>query len=231
MAGLDLSPGMSAARGRLGGRGAASFVLEMEPDARDIQMGFSRWASKVDNWGLAFADVVRLFHAHERQHFKTEGRSTGRKFRKLSESYKKWKQKNYPGRPILVLRGALRTALVRGGPGTAGIRRITRDSLTVGIDPSSDVAVYARAHSEGKRRGGRMPKRPPVRFDPTVHSTALNQVGHIGAKIPLGSAIAQIFQVYIVKARKEAHADKFFADRYDWRKMRRGVMRLGGKTK
>ena len=212
----------------MGARGAAGCVLEMEPDARDIQMGFSRWASKVDNWGPAFADVVRLFHAPERQHFKTEGRSTGRKFRKLSESYKKWKQKNYPGRPILVLRGALRAALVRGGPGTAGIRRITRDSLTVGVDPSSDVAVYARAHSLGE---GFMPKRPPVRFDPTVHTPALNQVGHIGAKIPLGSAIAQIFQVYIVKARKDAHADKLFADRYDWRKMRRGVMRLGGKTK
>jgi len=228
VAGLSLSPGMSSARGRLGGRGAAGFVLEMEPDARDIQMGFSRWASKVDNWGPAFKDVVELFHKHEKRHFRTSGRSTGKKFEKLSKKYKAWKSKHYPGRQILVLRGALRSALIHGGSGTDGIAKITRDSLVVGVRPGTKTAVYARAHSLGE---GFMPKRPPVRFDPTVHTPALNQVGHIGAKIPLGSAIAQIFQVYIVKARKDAHADKLFADRYDWRKMRRGVMRLGGKTK
>lgn len=209
----------------------ARFTLEMEPDARNVDMAFSKWADKIDDWGPAFADVVRLFQAHEKQHFDTQGRSTGKKFTKLSDPYKRWKKKTYPGRPILVLRGALRTALVRGGSGTDGMRRITSNSLVVGLRPGTETAKYGRAHSEGKSRGGRMPKRPPVRYDPTVHTPALNQVGHIGAKIPLGSAIGQIFQVYIVKARKDAHANKLFADRYDWRKMRRGVMNLRGKTK
>ena len=228
MAGLPLSPGMAAARSRMGGSGGVRFTLDMEPDAKNIDMAFSRWSRLLDNWGPAFADVVRLFQMHERQHFDTQGRSTGRKFRKLSESYRQWKDKNYPGRPILVLRGTLRSALVRGGRGTDGIRKITRDSLIVGVDPDSPTAVYARAHSRGE---GRMPKRPPVRYDPTPFSPDLNRVGKIGGRVPFGSAVAQIFQVYIVKKRKEAHADKLFADRYDWRKMRRGVMALGKRTK
>ena len=231
MAGLPLSPGMSSARSRLGGPGGVRFTLEMEPDAKNIDLAFSRWSSLMDDWGPTFADVVRLFQMHERQHFDTHGKSTGRKFRKLSEPYRKWKEKNYPGRPILVLRGTLRTALVRGGRGTDGIRKITSNSLEVGIDPSSQTAVYARAHSEGKRRGGTMPKRPPVRYDPTAHSGDLKRVGNIGGRVPFGSAVAQIFQVYIVKKRKQAHADKLFSDRYDWRKMRRGVMALGKRTK
>jgi len=223
VAGLDLSPGMSAARGRLGGRGAVGFVLEMEPDARTIQMGFSRWASLVDNWGPAFKDVVELFHKHEKRHFRTSGRSTGKKFEKLSRSYKTWKSKHYPGRQILVLRGALRSALIHGGPGTDGIAKVTSDSLVVGVRPGTKTAVYARAHSLGE---GFMPKRPPVRFDTSIHTKDLKSVGAGGGAVPLGTAIAQIFQVYIIKARKDAKASKLFADRYDWRKMRRGVMRL-----
>jgi hypothetical protein len=215
----------------MGGPGGARFVLEMEPDAKNIDMAFSKWANLMDNWGPAFADVVRLFQMHERQHFETEGRSTGRKFRRLSKPYKKWKDKNARGKPILVLRGTMRRALVTGGRGTDGIRKIGKFSLAVGIDPDTRTAKYARAHSEGKRKGGRMPKRPPVRYDPTPFSPDLNRVGKIGGRVPFGSAVAQMFQVYIVKKRKQAHADELFADSYDWRKMRRGVIALGKRTK
>ena len=216
------------ARSSRGGPGGFRFTLEMEPDAKNIDMGFSKWANLIDNWGPAFGDVVRLFQAHEKQHFETEGRSTGRKFRKLSENYRKWKSKAYPGRPILVLRGTLRTALVKGGQGTDGIRRVTRDSLVVGIDPNSRTAVYARAHSRGQ---GRLPKRPPVRYDPQVHYTSFKRVGNIGGRVPLGSAIAQVFQVYIVKARKVSGLDGIAVQKFDWKAKRRGVMRLAGKTK
>lgn len=226
----NLSDQMAALRQVGGQRGSTKFDFRMEPDARNIEMSFERWADLMDDWGPAFEDVVTLFRMHEKQHFKSEGRSTGRKFRKLSERYKVWKEANYPGRPILVLRGALRAALVEGGSGS--VKKVTSRSLQVGIDPKSDpLAKYARAHSRGEGRFGRIPKRPPVRYDPTVHTPDLNRVGNIGGRVPFGSAVGQLFQVYIVKKRKEAKADRLFSDRYDWKKMRRGVLALGRRTK
>ena len=219
----NLSSAMSQQRSLGGGRGSARFVLKMTPDAKDIDLAFSRWAHLIDDWGPAFKDVVELFHKHEKRHLRTSGRSTGPKFAKLSKSYKEWKSKNYPGRQILVLRGALRTALIKGGSGTGGISKVTSNSLTVGLNPRSKVGKYGRAHSLGNRF---LPKRPPVRYDPTPHTAGLKEAGASGGLVPLGTAIAQLFQVYIVKARKEAQADKLFADRMDWRKMRRGVMNL-----
>ena len=117
---------------------------------------------------------------------------------------------------------------MKGGQGTDGIRRVTKDSLVVGIDPNSATAVYAQAHSRGK---GRLPKRPPVRYDPQVHYTSFKRVGNIGGRVPLGSAIAQVFQVYIVKARKVSGLDGIAVQKFDWKAKRRGVMKLAGKTK
>jgi hypothetical protein len=227
----NLSSAMTAQRAVGGKRGAARFVLEMEPDARNIDLAFTRWAHLIDDWGPAFKDVVDLFHAHESYHFRTEGKATGRRFQKLSDNYRIWKDKNFPGRLILVRSGVLRDALRKGGPGTQGLKKITKDSLTVGLDPNSEAGRYGRFHSTGAKLKprGRLPKRPPVRYDPTAHYTHLNRVGNIGGSVPLGTAVGQLIQVYIVKARKEAQADKLFADRYDWRKMRRGVMRLRTK--
>jgi hypothetical protein len=98
----------------------------------------------------------------------------------------------------------------------------------VGIDPGSEIGAYAEAHQNATGPAYRKQRkpRPPVRFDPSVHDTDLKRVGKGGA-VPLGTAIAQLFQVYIVKARKEAFAkDNPWAKTYNWRKMRRGVMRL-----
>lgn len=226
----NLSARMTNLRQIGGQRGKSQFDFRMEPDARNIQMTFERWADLMDDWGPVLEDVVTLFRMHELQHFKSQGRSTGRKFQKLSKRYKVWKESNYPGRPILVLRGALRAALVEGGPGS--VKKVTSNSLVVGIDPGSNpLAKYARAHSRGEGRHGRIPKRPPVRYDPAVHTPDLNRVGNIGGRVPFGSAVGQLFQVYIVKKRKQANADKLFADNYDWRKMRRGVLALGRRTK
>ena len=219
---------MSEGRRSGGNRGSAGFSLTMEPDAKNIQMAFSRWADLIDDWGPTFKDVVELFHKHEKRHFRTSGRSTGPKFVKLSKSYKEWKSRTYPGRQILVLRGALRLALIKGGSGTAGEAKITSDSLVVGLKAGTKVAVYGRAHSLGARlrTGGVLPKRPPVRYDPSVHVAGLKEAGAKGGLVPLGTAIAQLFQVYIVKARKQAKADKLFSDKMNWRSKRRGVLAL-----
>ena len=223
-----LSVAMSDAR-RGGGQPGRMFTMRIEPAPTEIQARFEQWADLIDDFGPVFDDVVKLFRKHERDQFRKQGKQTGPRWPKLSPKYAAWKRKHFPGRPILVRTGALRDALVKGGPGSIGGRkgRRTPTSWELGVSPGTKMGEYAAAHQFARGPAYRKQRkpRPPVRWDPSVWDKGITQVGKGGA-VPLGTAIAQLFQVYIVKARKEAHADELFADNYDFKKMRRGVMRL-----
>lgn len=74
----------------------------------------------------------------------------------LSESYAAWKEKHYPGAPILVRTGKLRAALTDSN--AEGARRdVGSDVLTYG----TQGVPYASHHQEGTSR---MPARPPFDF-------------------------------------------------------------------
>jgi phage gpG-like protein len=71
----------------------------------------------------------------------------------LSKKYKKWKDKHYPGRPIMVLRGRLYAGL-RGNTKDS-IQQIRKNGFTWGVS-----TPYARIHQVGGRIGRkRIPKR------------------------------------------------------------------------
>ena len=218
--------------------------MRFEPDASDISMLFSRWSRLMKDWRPAFTDVVKLFRKHEKRHFKTKGRSTGTPWpTRYSPKYAAWKEKHFPGRPLLVLRGTRRESLIeKGAPGSLELSG--QRSMAVGSDPnyvvppthlpgprggtkirSIRLITYAKAQSRGKG----VPARPPIRYDPAVYTKGLKQVGKAGKAVPLGVAIAQLFQVYIVKARKDAFKGDVgvWSDwSANWKKMRRGVMKL-----
>jgi len=223
-----LSVAMSEAR-RRGGKPGRMFTMRIEPAPTEIQARFEQWADLIDNFDPVFDDVARMVRKHSHDQFRTEGKQTGTAWPGLSPKYKAWKDQHFPGRPILVATGALRGALVKGGPGSIGGLRGRRGPrfLEVGIDASSDVGKYAVAHQFARGPAYRKQRkpRPPVRWDPSVWDKGIKQVGK-GGTVPLGTAIAQLFQVHIIRARKQAHADKLFSDRFDFKKMRRGVMRL-----
>jgi hypothetical protein len=224
-----LSVAMSDAR-RGGGQPGRMFTMRIEPAPTEIQARFEQWADLIDDFDPVFDDVVKLFHKHERDQFRTQGKQTGPRWPKLSPKYAAWKRKHFPGRPILVRTGALRDALVKGGPGSIGGKKGLRGDrwLEVGIDLGSDVGKYAEAHQFARGpayEGAQRRPRPPIRWDPSVWDKGIKQVGK-GGTVPLGTAVAQLFQVHIIRARKQAHADKLFSDRFDFKKMRRGVMRL-----
>ena len=223
MAGLDLSAGMAAARGSMGGPGGMSFTIRMDPPAKEMELNFSRGARLIGDFKPVFNDVAKIFYKHEARSFASQGASTGEEWERLSKAYGAWKKQNFPGRPILQRRGALLAALTRrGAPGS--LRRISNRGMVIGLNDKTKIGKYGKAHSTGTDN---MPARPPVRFDPKVHTAGLKKVGQtMGADVPLGTAIAQMFQVYIVKARKKAKADETFEDSFDWRRMRRGVLRL-----
>lgn len=173
--------------------GRASFEFRLiagdtDEPAGKIALGFEQWADLISDWRPTFRNVITLFRRHEGRHFDSEGSSTGARWAPLSERYGAWKAAQYPGRPILVLTGALRAALVDGrGPGA--IEKIGPRRMEIGVD--SGVLPYAQAHQTGIP--GRLPARPPIRFD-----------GDPRNKSSLGFAVAQAFQRQIVDARKRA---------------------------
>ena len=95
------------------------------------------------------------FYQVEEEQFATEGGFSGG-WAELSERYKVWKEAHYPGRPILVLTGALREAIT--SPNARGsIYDLQRDYMMVGV--SREVLPYAVYHQTGTRH---MPARPPI---------------------------------------------------------------------
>jgi phage gpG-like protein len=72
--------------------------------------------------------------------FKNQGIDS--RWKPLSANYKKWKEKHYPGRPILILRGRLYAGL-RGNTKDS-IQQIRKNGFTWGVS-----TPYARVHQVG----------------------------------------------------------------------------------
>lgn len=87
-------------------------------------------------------------------HFETQGASSGAQWPPLSAAYADWKQKHWPGLPILVLSGALRDSLTQQNDSNA-VADMTPTQLSMGTR-----VTYARFHQTGTKY---MPARPPLR--------------------------------------------------------------------
>jgi hypothetical protein len=192
------------------GKTGQQFALTFDPELASFRVAFEDWAKLVKNWKAAWKDVVTLFRRHEKHHFETEGMSTGARFAALNDrptfekSYAGWKARHYPGLPILQRERVLFRALVEGGQGS--INKQTNTSLIVGVNPAAVVkdpatgkpyslgkAAHAHAKGIGNQFGGKLPVRPPIRFD-----------GNVQNRNSFGYAVGQILQAHIVKARRKA---------------------------
>ena len=221
----SLSGAASGAR-TVGGAPGDFVSVSFEPSLQDMSHAFENWARLIEDWRPVWSDVIHKFKSHEGYHFRTEGVATGRQFVKLSPAYKAWKDRHYPGKPIMTLTGALRLALTKGGPGW--FQHMRTEGLTAGVKPGSVVGTYAYAHAFGENN---MPVRPPVRYDPKVAVKGLKPTVGSG-QVPFGTAVAQLFQIYIVLARKRAFealgSDNVFADSFEegLSAKRKGVLAL-----
>jgi phage gpG-like protein len=112
----------------------------------------ARYIDRVDDLRPALHRIARNLAAHNAENFDTEG-VTGvyGRWAPLSPKYRAWKEKHYPGKPILVRTGALRRELT-GSP--LGIEDVTTRSIRMGTN-----VPYARYHQTGTHR---MPRRQPV---------------------------------------------------------------------
>lgn len=128
--------GVDRADGRLTG---------LEEAARDLTMAFLR--------------IQESFEEEERKQFETEGAYGSGGWAPLTDRYRAWKEKKYPGMPILTLKGPLGDSLTdEFAPGA--VRRILPGMAEFG----SSIA-YGRAHQDGVPSRN-LPARPPLEMLP-----------------------------------------------------------------
>lgn len=96
-------------------------------------------------------EIRENFIENEERQFSSEGHHASGGWKPLSPKYADWKERHYPGRPILVLSGALRESLT-GGSGF--LYRTGRLSMSIGT--KNPVGSY---HQRG---AGHLPRRPPI---------------------------------------------------------------------
>ena len=105
---------------------------------------------------LDVADSV--YRDQEKTIFSSEGSSGGESWTPLSPNYEKWKKKAFPGRKILALSGAMRTAFSSSG---AGHIAYVFKSSSWRIVMGATGPAYWKYHAEGGFVRGRPPKRDP----------------------------------------------------------------------
>lgn len=116
---------------------------------------FDHLALIPEDFRPAFEEMAEDFWEHEREVFDSEGPG----WRPLSDSYEKWKQKHYPGQPILVRTGALRASLT-GGFAEDSVFDVRPKSMEIGT--SSPYAIF---HQTGSVR---VEDHPPKRTEMTL---------------------------------------------------------------
>jgi len=107
-----------------------------------------------------------VFMVNEQRQFVSQGSfMMGRKWEKLSDRYKTWKNKHYPGREIMVASGALmQAATVRTGAGH--VKAIVGKTGTFGVSDSE--IPYAKYHNDPSGARTKMPYRPFIRMTPAI---------------------------------------------------------------
>ena len=84
---------------------------------------------------------------------KQQPRGAGLRWQALSEDYAEWKERNYPGRPLLVRTGALKESMTVEGA-TGNITTIGKTGAVFG----SNIA-YGIYHDSDGSRTGKLPRR------------------------------------------------------------------------
>jgi hypothetical protein len=155
---------------------------------------FSRFAEVVHDWRPAFEKIVADFKAGEIRQFATEGEYGSGGWPELSPRYAKWKEQHWPGRPILVASGLLRTAA------TEPRVEMTDQDLVMIIDDAGDYQVYS------KRAGGMV----------TRHKPAVAGYHQAGAGALPVRKVVQLPAEQVVRWRKIFHSYMLYKYREPW---------------
>ena len=169
---------------------APVLTWQTQPSMEKVQFQLAEWGDAPVNWNHVWRDVTKMFYAHERQLFDTDGRgkAAGKHpaWAPLSERYRVVKERKRPGRKILTYDGKLKSALTGG----AGSKKIFAGPSMMAFIGDPTVRNYAQAHATGVTSRN-LPARPPVRYEGAIRNGTF------------GYAVSQIVQSHIVLARKK----------------------------
>lgn len=112
-----------------------------------------RITQRIDDWSPAFDAIADQLAQENRAQFNSEGRHGSGGWPALSPAYRAWKEKNYPGKPILQRTGRLFKAMTERPFST---EQIGVQSMTIGV---GDEIPYAEFHQTGTKK---MPRRRPL---------------------------------------------------------------------
>ena len=136
--------------------------LRIEIDGKvELDRVLTGIADDLEDWRPALDEMADDWYQNQGAVFVAAGAHEGLPgWQPLSPRYALWKRINYSGRPLLVLSGRLRAALVqRGNPGA--IERIGERELILGADVPVGRWNLALLHQRGTRK---MPARPVMRI-------------------------------------------------------------------
>ena len=126
---------------------------------RSLVEAFEVGAVEASKWGqYLFPNLTAALEAVTEKQFAAQGHGTTGGWMPLSPEYARWKNLHWPGRPILVLTGALREALTNSGASGA-LRETTPTTMAYG----TQGIEYASYH-QGGAPDVNLPARPPVDF-------------------------------------------------------------------
>lgn len=136
-------------------------VLRMTVGGKTVTHDLERLRANGLNMRPALERVLQVQTDAVRDQFDTEGQHYGRKWAGLSPKYKVRKDRERPGRKILVYSGKLKRTAAPHLASQAGVYRVTGKRGEVGL---TDAQVpYAKYHQSGTNK---MPARPFM-GDPT----------------------------------------------------------------
>jgi phage gpG-like protein len=116
-----------------------------------------------------------LFRVNMKQQFKSEGDSGGEKFQRLSEPYRRWKKRHYPGRKILSLTGKLRKSLTQTKSTNPQhvLFQTTQPRPTITMGTRNRLAAY---HGPGRFHNPNLPMRDALQHTETQERAYLAQI-------------------------------------------------------
>lgn len=153
-----------------------------EPTLTRLTTAFERAGAEVANVGKHILPrLIPVLEGATAKQLDAEGGGPAGPFAPLSAKYAAWKERNFPGQPILRRTGAMAAALTESG--APGARRdVSGDSLTFG----TSGVPYASFHQTGTRR---MPTRAPFDFGGDLDEQ-LRKVAMAGIRAALREASA-----------------------------------------
>jgi len=140
-----------------------TFRLEI-PGAQPLAFALSRFAHEIQDFVPFWEGPFKtLWFASRKQAFALGGEPGGRLWAPLSDRYRQWKHRHYPGAGPLVQSGRMKASITT--PDAYGsIWRPGRQSLELGsYVRSRGLYPYPVAHQHGTRR---MPARLPLALSP-----------------------------------------------------------------